>query len=356
MIMPAGGFIKMKTDRLNPQAFFLILASSLVASCNYSSKPDLVGFSFLQDSQTAMNSVDACLSMQHLRLTGANSVVLVPFLQQESPSSINVIKSDAVTDKQLIAGLELAKRNKLHLIIKPQILIKNSWAGEIAQQNSDQEKEWFESYTQQLLHYAKIAETYNADAFVIGTELKKIQASDHWPELIKKVRLNFSGKITYAAGEVKGVENFPHWNLLDTIGVTLYPDMSQDQITDTLTDQLQTLSIKNNLPVWILEIGMPSAKGWEARPWDWRGLEKSSPSADANSQANFIRRWLTSLEKSQAKNIEGIWIWQWSSSPQAGGKNDVGYTVQNKSAQAVVHQHWRSPLRLFTRKISTCTG
>ncbi|MFK8068319.1 MAG: hypothetical protein AB8D52_08740 [Gammaproteobacteria bacterium] len=347
----------MKNNPLNRhQSLFLIFAISGLSACDYPSKPDLVGFNFLQDENTAMNSTGACLSMQHLRLTGANSVVLIPFLKQESPQSVELSKSDAVTDEQLIAALELAKTNHLHRVLKPQILIENSWAGEITQQNPEQETNWFVNYTEQLLHYAHLAEKHQVDAFVIGTELKKIQTSEHWPELIKQVRSIYSGKLTYAAGEVAGIEAFPYWDLLDTIGVTLYPDMTQEKITDTLTEQLETLANNFQQPVWILEIGIPSAKGWESRPWDWRSIETSAPSADPDTQATIIRHWLTSLEKSQASNIEGIWIWQWSSSPQAGGRNDTSYTVQNKLAQAVVHQHWRSPLSLFMRKVSECTS
>ncbi len=355
--MQVGGSIKMNLDTLTDRrSLFLILAISSMSACDYPTKPDLVGFNFLQDRHTAMNSTGACLSMQHLRLTGANSVVLVPFLKQDTPQSIVVDKSDAVTDEQLIAALELAKKHHLHRVLKPQILIENSWAGAITQQNSEQETNWFNNYTQQLLYYAQLAATHQVDAFVIGTELKKIQASKHWPDVIKKIRSVYSGKLTYAAGEVAGIETFPYWDLLDTVGVTLYPDMTQEKITDTLTEQLEKLANDFQQPVWILEIGIPSAKGWESRPWDWRSIETSSPSADPDAQANLIRRWLTSLEKTQSSNIEGIWIWQWNSSPQAGGRNDTSYTVQNKLAQAVVHQHWRSPLSLFMRKISECTS
>lgn len=361
MIMLVGGFINMNLDQVNAKVFILLSMMLSVSACNDSMRPELHGFNFLQDSHTAMDSTGACLSMQHLRLTGANSVILVPFMEQSSPQSTQVTQSDAVTDVQLIAALQLAKQHQLHRVIKPQILISDSWAGAISQDNNEQEAAWFESYTQQLLHYASIAEKYQVDAFVIGTELKNLQKSEYWPTLIKQVRSIYAGKLTYAASGIVGIETFPYWNLLDHIGVTLYPDMSKNKgnekpeklITDTLVNQLQEQVKKSDRSVWILEVGMPSAEGWEAHPWDWRSLTKSSPSPDTHSQAKVIQQWLTSSAK---KGIEGIWIWQWNSSPQAGGKDDIGYTVQNKLAQAVVHQHWQSPFNLFSRKISECVG
>ncbi len=337
----------------------IICMVCLISGCNDSLKPDLHGFNFLQDTDTALDSPEACLSMQHLRSTGANSVILVPFLEQASPESTDIIQSNAVTDKQLIAALELAKHHRLHRVIKPQILVKDSWAGAIKHGTEEQQKTWFESYSQQLLHYASIAETYQADALVLGTELKEMRDSKHWPVLIDQVRSIYSGKLTYAASGIAGVESFPHWQLLDHIGVTLYPDMSKNAsgsdrlITDTLTDQLQALATKMDRSVWILEIGMPSAQGWESHPWDWRSLTESSPSPDAQAQAKIIQQWLTSSAKA---GIEGIWIWQWNSSPQAGGNDDTGYTVQNKLAQTVVHQHWQSPLSFLTRRVRECTG
>ncbi len=356
--MVAGGFIKMNVKILSQNLPVLYVMAFLCTACTPSSQPELRGFNFLQHSHAAFDSEAACRSLEQLKDTGANSIVLVPFLEQDDPQSTQVRFSHAVTDEQVIAAIKIASRYNLHRILKPQLLIKDSWAGAVRQEDPDQEAAWFKSYEKHLLHYARIAETYGVEALVIGTELEGLRGSTHWPTLIRKVRSVFSGKLTYAANGVEGVESFLYWNLLDHIGVTLYPDLSNDliesdnKITYSIVDQLQRLAEKNHRSVWILEVGIPSAKGWEAHPWDWRRLASTSPLPDQKIQAKIIHQWLTASAK---PGINGIWIWQWTSLPEAGGENDISYTVQNKITQKIVQQLWQTPVTLLAGMFRECT-
>ena len=311
--------------------------------------PQLRGFNFLQDQQIALDSPRACHSLRNLLQTGANSVAFIPFLKQENASGSELSMADNVTDRQLKAGIRTARQLGLQVIVKPQLLVENGWAGQVEPASDEEEQAWFDRYTDHLIHYARLAEANHAAAMVIGTELKQLGKSRHWPQLIRAIRCHFSGRLSYAAHGVAGISEFRYWDLLDAIGVTLYPafpkNASPEQIRtviDELVDNLQSLTEKQaDRPVWVLEIGSPSARGWEQHPWDWQKLREQQPAVDTGMQAVIMKEWLASLDRPW---IEGVWVWKWRSSPQAGGKSDSGYTVQNKPAQSIIQEAWQCPV------------
>ncbi len=335
-------------DKLRNFLLLWICALLLIAQNTDASSPSPVlrGFNFLQDRQTALDSPRVCQSFQKLHQTGANSVVFVPFMEQENAWATHLSWTEHVTDRQLVAGIREAKRQGLHIVVKPQLLVSGSWAGRVQMSTDADEKAWFQHYIGRLIHYARIAETNKADAFVIATEMKQLRKSKYWPDVIQTIRRYFSGHITYAAHDIEGVIEFPYWNLLDSIGVTLYPMFPKKasasqvrEVTDQLIDKLGKIVRRHSgKAIWILEIGMPSAEGWEQHPWDWRKLRDEKPRADSQMQAVIMKEWLISVDKPW---VEGIWIWKWRSSPQAGGKNDSGYTVQNKPAQSIIQAVWQ---------------
>jgi len=340
------------------RVFLLLCVSVLLISCNANVNV-LRGFNFLQDRQTAMDSPRICSSLQKLRQTGANSIIFIPFIKQKNKRSTNPSLASNVTDEQLIGGMREAQRQGLHVVVKPQLLVSGSWAGAIKLSTDADEQVWFKSYIRHVVHYAKIAEENKADAFVVGTEIKQLRKSKYWPDVIQAVRRHFSGHITYAAHNTDGVVEFPYWSLLDSIGVTLYPEFPKNAdvsqalaVTDRVIGELEIASKKQvNKKVWILEVGMPSAEGWELHPWDWQKLRDEKPRADSQAQAVIMKGWLTSVNRSW---IEGIWIWQWSSSPQAGGKDDTDYTVQNKPAELIIQAAWQRAKSISGSEVELC--
>ncbi len=339
---------KYRNFLLSGACVLLFIAQSVDANC---SPPVLHGFNFLQDRQTALDSPKVCQSLQTLQQTGANSVAFIPFMTQESPQTTHLFLADNVSDEELIAGIREAKRQGLHVVVKPQLLVNGSWAGRIKLATDADEQIWFKRYIAHLAHYARIAETSQADAFVIGTEMKRLRKSKYWPDVIHTIRRHFSRHITYAAHGIDGVIAFPYWDLLDSVGVTLYPVFPEKadagQVREVIKQHInklgETVRKQKGKTAWILEIGIPSAEGWERYPWDWRKLHEDKPRADNQMQTVIMKEWLRSMDRSW---IEGVWVWKWKSSPQAGGKEDSGYTVQNKPAQLIIQTAWQCAMSI----------
>jgi len=302
------------------------------------------GANVLQKSSVSWQDPKALQSLKQLQKLGADTVILVPFLHQSLPTSSQLNMSNAVTDAQLIAGIMKAKTLGLRIMLKLQILVDNSWAGEINPAHEQGWKQWFSDYETYLLHYADIAELYHVEALIIGTELEQSGNREEWGNLIAQVRKRYSGKLSYAAHGLSGVDKFNHWALLDAISVTLYPPLKPniEIMANNISHKLQQLrrsTLKWNKPVWVVEYGMPSASGSADRPWDWNRLQNDPAiTADIKLQADAFAAWDTLL--SQQKWIEGYAFWDWFTDPNAGGAKDKDYTIQNKATETLIACLW----------------
>lgn len=320
-------------------AFFLAM---LLAACQTPdlSKQKMRGATMLQTKETGLDEAQADKSFKTLARTGANAVVLIPFMRQETVRSTSIIIAESVRDDQLIAGIRRARAAKLRVIVKPQMLVEGSWAGEINPGSDAAWRVWFDSYAVHLLHYAQIAQNEGAEVFVIGTELRHSDRQPYWRDLIAAVRKVFKGRVTYAAHNQDGVSAYAHWDALDAMGVTLYPSLGKSASREEMKKNIQNavadlevLSASQGKPMLILEIGLPSANGAQDRPWE---IPKN-PVPNMRVQAAALDIWLDELKKPW---VDGVFVWDWHSNPAAGGKLDTDFTVQNKPAQSVLSCHW----------------
>jgi hypothetical protein len=305
------------------------------------------GFNALQTSKVAWNSPAARQSLLEMVALGANSVALIPFLKQSNANSTDVRAATNVTNMQLIAAIKTAHQLGLKVVIKPQVLVRKSWAGGIYFKDHNRLHRWFKNYSAHILMYARMSQKLGVEAFVIGTELSKIAKDLPWLELIAQLRRVFKGKLTYAAHNVKGVERFPYWYKLDVIGISLYPSLGDMGEYDEMLAHVEHSMYKlnqivehRNKPVWLLEIGMPSAVGFSSQPWAWKSLHHNRHRPDMTMQSSAVAAWLNAIRR--LGYVDGVFFWNWYSDPHAGGERNLDYTVQNKPAEIVIRQFWRN--------------
>jgi hypothetical protein len=304
----------------------------------------LHGFNYLQVPSATLDQPSARESLLRMKNIGADSVVLVPFFRQGRPNSGEIGFSDAVTDRQLRSAIENARQLNLSVILKPQILVDTGWAGDIRFGNDIDEERWFERYRDLLTYYARLAQSERVDAFVIGTELSGIETSARWHDIVVAVRKVYRGRLTYAAHGVEGVKRFSAWKEMDAVSVNLYPSLGENNDTGAIREhmertltQLRESTQELARPIWVLEVGIPSAKGALNMPWDWRRLNESGARPDVLIQSAVFRQWLEALDKPW---VDAVFIWCWYSDPYAGGLGNNDYTLQNKPAEKQVSCLW----------------
>ena len=304
------------------------------------------GFNALQTSKVAWHQSGARESLLNMISIGANAVIFVPFMEQPSQDSVAISRASHVTDQQLKAAIQLAHQLGLRVIVKPQVIVRGSWAGGIKFSDSKKLSQWFENYAGEIIRYAEIAEAERVEAFVIGTELKGVSRESHWPGLIERLRKVYHGKLTYSAHGVDDVESFPYWHLLDMISLTLYPSLgdTDDYLKMVVHVEYALYKLRKAVerhvgkPVWLTEIGMPSAEGFAERPWAWVALNNPRVHPDVMLQTKATAIWLDQVRR--AEWIDGVFFWLWYSDPAAGGLQDRDYTVQNKPAEIIIRQQW----------------
>jgi hypothetical protein len=302
----------------------------------------LDGFNIIVSPDHPLGSAAARLALSNAKRLGARAVALVPFLWQSTPESPDLVRGAGLDDDELRAGIRDAKALGLAVVIKPHVWVPGSWAGTITMTSEAAWQKWFANYRRDLGRIAQIAEEEKADALAIGTELLKTTQRSEWNAAIGDARAIYSGRLVYVAHDIEEAEQVPFWSKLDDIGVSLYPRLGADgeregrRLTMRLVaDHLDALAARSGKSVIVGEIGLRSARGAAAKPWE--SVEERSAAPDPALQAEVIGDWLSALARPA---IRGILVWRWFTDPDAGGLNDTDFTVQGKPAEYVLRCAW----------------
>jgi hypothetical protein len=302
----------------------------------------LDGFNVIATPGDPFGSGAADTALTKARGLGAAAVAIIPFLWQPAPTSPDLVRGKDLDDDELRAAIRQAHARGLAVIVKPHVWVPQSWAGAVVMRSDGDWRQWFANYQRELVHIAQIAEAEKAEALAVGTELEQTSRQPEWNEVIDKVRAAFSGRLLYVAHNVDEAETVPFWNRLDAIGVSLYPPLGGDADRDyrrdamrAVADRLDMLSLIDRKPVVVAEIGLRSAAGATAKPWE--SPEERVAAADPQLQADVLADWLATLNR---PGIEGVLIWRWFTDPNAGGLADTDFTVQGKPAERVLQCAW----------------
>ena len=299
------------------------------------------GVNLLQSRNVAIDDPRNVGNMQHLKALGANTIAFVPFIRQSDAGGCELSIDEHYSIARLSNAIEYAHDAGLRVVLKPQILVQGSWAGEISPVGEAGWKCWFDAYTQQLISFAKVASEGNVEMLAIGTELTKTQKRSEWRDLVQVLRRHYRGKLSYVAHDVEDLASFVALDMMDSVAVTYYPKLEPEDLRvqmKSLADGIKVESEKLHKPFWIAEIGITSRQGALADPWLWPEQLGKDAIADPELQARVLDGWLAELT---GEWNQGVLIWSWYSDAAAGGLTDIDFTIQNKPAEQVVSCHWK---------------
>jgi hypothetical protein len=326
--------------RIASEALLVLALSTTVLDSSLGQRLD--GFNIVAMPNHPFGSATAGRALNAARNLGATAVAVIPFLWQSSPSTPDLVAGSDMSDEALRASIRQAHRSGLSVVVKPHIWVPQSWAGAIEPTSERSWRIWFARYGAELKRIARIASEEGAGVLAIGTELAKTTQRPEWKEVIAAVRAVFPRTLLYVAHNAEEAEAITFWPMLDVIGVSLYPPLGSDQdragrlaAMKAVAERLDAMSSRLGKPVLVAEIGLRSAKGAAAKPWE--SAEERTSSADPQLQADVIADWLAVLNR---PSIQGVLIWRWFTDPAAGGPNDTDFTVQGKPAEAVLSCAW----------------
>ncbi|MEA9551181.1 glycosidase-like protein [Xanthomonas campestris pv. campestris] len=312
---------------------WLMLAICMLASGCNAAPSTWMGANVKVSANAPWESDAAAQSLNALADTGASKALLIAFVWQATPQSNDPVLGSDSSLAAMRAALRQSHAAGLQPTLKVHLWIPGHWAGDAAP--ADQAA-WFAAYQRALLPLAQLAEDEHAEALVIGTELRQLQDAPQWPALVAAVRAVYGRKLLYVADGMEHAETFRYWSLFDAVGTSLYPRLSEAAAKrrpemEAAAQRLQDLGKRVGKPVWVAELGLRSARGSLAAPWE--SPEQRTAAVDTKLQLQVLQQWRAVL---QAHGVEGIALWCWYTDPKAGGPGDSDFTVQGKPAQRVL--------------------
>lgn len=282
-------------------------------------------------------------SLDALDNTGAKYVAIIPtwYMDNKNSNNIHYVNGKSSTDEEIKNVILYAKKKGLKVMLKPHVdILDGSWRGSIEPSSTT---EWFESYSDFILHFADMAEENNVKIFSIGTELKSLSNTEKekWEDLIEETDAEFRGKIIYSANWDE-YKNVVFWGNLDYIGIDAYfplsdlenPDISQiENGWSPWMNEIESWlnSFHSKKKVIFTEIGYRNIDYAVKAPYDYTIDEEENQELQARAYKAFFnisktRKWLS-----------GVFWWAWRTE-QSLPENDKTHSPQGKLAESVLRE------------------
>lgn len=303
------------------------------------------GFSFgYMSKRGEWEDVKAKQSLKSLKeRCGIDHVVLTVVAEQDRPQS-TVINwrehPNVVSDEEILDMVHFAQSLGLKVILKPMVNVSDgTWRAHINFFDTDvpcepKWSEWFASYNEFILHYAKLAEETECSLFVVGCEMVNADRREkEWRDLINEVRKLYSGLVTYNCDKYQE-DILKWWDAVDVISSSGYYPIDK---WEQELDRIESVVKKHNKPFFFCEAGCPSWEGGDLLPNDWTLRGK----ADVNVQ----KEWYEKLFSTTVKRdwVKGFAFWDWKAHlyPIEKADSDQDYAVYGKPAEEVIYRYYK---------------
>jgi Glycoside Hydrolase Family 113 len=313
------------------------------------------GFDFTSWEPDGYAGEPAGRSFDRLLATGANAVALVATQYQASATSDAVAADPRRSPSDDALRAAAARAHAGGLRVRLRVVVDRDDGGARAAIAPADPDAWFASYGARVRHYAELADALGVEELDIGAELGGVTTeanAGRWRALVAAVRSVFHGRVSYSANWDE-YEHVSWWDALDEIAIDAYfplataPAPPEDAVvaawssfvdaggaTHRWLDEIGAAAAAFDRPVVFTELGYSSATGALVAPWRTGGVY-SADEQDTGLVAAFRalagRPW-----------FEGVYLWQWSADPSAGGPGDTDHTVQGKPAEDTVGAWFRA--------------
>jgi hypothetical protein len=290
--------------------------------------------------------------MMELKQVNANWVALVPYGFTPQGSAEVKFGSDKQWWGERIEGIEksidLARKNGLKVMLKPQVWIRGGWVGDMDFDNEADWKVWEDSYRAYILSLVNISEKHKIDLFCIGTEyrISAVKREAFWRGLIKEIRQTYKGKLTYSANW-DAYEKIPFWDALDYVGISAYFPLTDMDTPPALylsykwrkvKKSLRKFYEKNNRQILFTEYGYLAVDGAAGKTWE---LEKEMHTLPVNEQAQANGYEALIGAFGEEDFWAGGFLWKWF--PKGYHRQEramMDYTPQGKKAQQILAKEY----------------
>ncbi|MBN2217129.1 MAG: hypothetical protein JW719_07115 [Pirellulales bacterium] len=294
-------------------------------------------------------------SLERLAATGTRWIALSFAAHVASKQSTEIdfgaANGSMVSDEEIHRAIGLARARGMKIMLKPMINSRDgAWRAEIRFASDKDWDAWWNHYEAFLLHYAKIAADAKCEMLCVGCEMRSMEPfADRWRQVIAKTRRIYSGLIVYDANH-DDVDKVEWFDAVDVIGVSAYypvasaGDASLDRMLDgwkPVRTRLRQISRRWDKPVLFAEIGVRSAKGCSATPWD---AGRDDRPYDGEEQARFYEAAFQSFAREPW--FLGFFWWDWPARmrDRNEGPGRTDFHVFGKPAEEVLRRWYSKAL------------
>lgn len=271
--------------------------------------------------------------------TGADTVLLAPGGVQKTAHSTGIeYKSEhTMGDEELREFIHYAKSLGFRVFLKPTAnCLDGTWRAYISFFDEDvpcepKWSEWFASYTDFQLHYARIAEETSCEMFIAGCEMVMTEhREEEWRKLIADIRKVYHGAVSYNTDKYQE-HNVKWWDCVDVISSSgYYPaDDWENQL-----DRIEKVTEYFRKPFFFAETGCMSTAGSSLRPNDWE--------VEGETALEEQREWYEKAFRAMEKRpwVRGTALWSWSPAlySEDEAKCHRYYEIYKKPAEEVVRR------------------
>ena len=246
-----------------------------------------------------------------------------------------------VTDDEIRAAVARAHALGLQVCLKPVVnCADGTWRAHISFFDEDVPCEptwsdWFASYTEYVVHHARLAEETGAAMLCVGCEMVQTDKREaEWRALVAEVRTVYSGLVTYNCDKYQE-HRVRWWDAVDVISSSGYYPVGtwEEQL-----DRIEAVVQAHHQPFLFMEAGCPSREGSQHLPNDW-ALE-GVPSEAAQ------REYYEEMFAATARRpwVGGFMLWDWPARlpEESRAAQDTDYCMFGKQAERTVREHFRS--------------
>ncbi|WP_129667353.1 glycoside hydrolase family 113 [Phytoactinopolyspora endophytica] len=288
-------------------------------------------------------------SMRELAEVGGVNWVTIAFAALQANAHTTAIPfrdEPTVTDSEMRWAIHRAREHGLRVCLKPTVnCADGTWRAFISFFGEDVPgapswTEWFESYREFILHYARIAQEEECEMLCVGCEMVQADRQEqHWRALVADVRTVYDGLVTYNCDKYQE-DRLTWWDAVDVISSSgYYPSGTWTEHLDRIGRVVEHWG----KPFFFMEAGCPSRTGSASRPNDW-----TLPGAPSGSEQERYYREMFA-ECAERPWMQGFMLWDWPARlygpDEAAGNDD--YCVYAKPAQTVVAQHYTAVARQY---------
>lgn len=276
-------------------------------------------------------------SMRRMAEHGVNWTAIAYAAEQATAQSTEVPFRDAptVTDDEVVWAIREAKSHGVRVCLKPVVNVADgTWRAHIGFFDQDVPGEptwgeWFASYTEFIVHAARIAEAEGCEMLCVGCEMVRADSREaEWRSLIAAVRGVYSGIVTYNCDKYQE-DRLAWWDAVDVITSSGYYPIDR---WDAELDRIEAVVAASGTPFFFMEAGCPSRTGSPEKPNDW--ALPGTPSG-----AEQLRYYEAMFAACDARPwMHGFMLWDWPPALYAEADAAVNddYCVYGKPAGAFV--------------------